>query len=76
METAHNGFSDTKDSKMWENISKCSHDENTAICICILGYENELSVFLSFLSFETNMHTNINPMCKIGSTPRCENACI
>lgn len=25
MQTSHNGFSDTKESKLLENISKCSH---------------------------------------------------
>lgn len=48
MKTGHNGFSDTKESKMLENICKCSHDVHRTenLYSVYWGCENGLSLIL------------------------------
>lgn len=66
MKIGHNGFSDTKESKMLENISKCSHNVNSTGWLYSVYWAVIMGcLLLLFLSCKTNTWANINPMCKI-----------
>lgn len=66
MKIGHNGFSDTKESKMLENISKCSHNVNSTEYLYSVYWAVIMGcLLLLFLSCTTNTWANIKPMCKI-----------
>lgn len=66
MKIGHNGFSDTKESKMLENISKCSHNVNSTEYLYSVYWAVIMGcLLLLFLSYKTNTWANINPKCKI-----------